>query len=895
MEHAFKIIVVVFALGISPMSGCKKATTSNNEKINFENTLEKPTDNLKKIHKETNKTSSVLLLPESAFSTLTAANWMTRSSMPKVLDKPMPASEVSYVLRKIGFEPSPSEVSQWIGQNRSTLITNLIAELDVNPVIDFPEWTKLEPRYWGQNDWPETKRSAFRSARRQEIAKLRQWWIKQMLASNSPLAERMVLFWENTFVAGFSGLDEKSHAQWMHHKTIRTHALGNYRELLHSMIKDPAILIYLDNNKNKRVSPNENLAREFFELFTLGEGNYSENDIKEAARTLAGWHVSEFGKISFLEKAWARDFTKKKIFGVQKNFDGEKLVELILRHPKASEFVVKKLWSEFISLEPIPKDTLLHWSDAFRKSNYEISELLTVILNSSYFWDDKYRGTSVKSPSELLVGMLRMSQNSNVPVSVLDARLADMGQTLFDPPDVSGWGYGDYWIDAAKLIEREQFQKLLFRTLSNQFMAENSMKNIVNSRMFDEKAPNKIRLKLAGEAYQGAPPYRVFIKHSDGEWVSKINYLNSARDTERLGQYKDESQWVWETISLEVPNEVSDVEEITIRFTADAAGNGGDRNLFIGAVEWQEIILPGSLGIQSPGCRSDSEGAKKHPDRLYCAGELTLHWKKIVNKFVQKQGKTRQKSEFGTNELVLLWLSSPSKGGWQSIDLMFDGLSFKDRDWDYFGFKVVLDTKNGNHFHLSFDEDRCKPSCFVRWPSGVWKDKLGLRHSVVSFNKFEDWALRQYSGLKKVDKELVKSIISTIPKIRKLVANTLTHREPDSKKIWLERMNEFERFAKMKRWKPNITDKLFERNFTNLDQTKITTDLQSMMSNTTLEDQKYNIASGKALSVDEWHEKLETYLTLASEPLESWMLTHYEGPRLTDLREVIMSPYVNIK
>ena len=112
-----------------------------------------------------------------------------------------------------------------------------------------------------------------------------------------------------------------------------------------------------------------------------------------------------------------------------------------------------------------------------------------------------------------------------VPVSVLDARLADMGQRLFDPPDVSGWGYGDYWIDAAKLIEREQFQKLLFRTLNKEFMAENSMKNIVNNRMLDKKVQKKIRLKLAGEAYQGAPPYRVSIKHSGGKWFSKINYL----------------------------------------------------------------------------------------------------------------------------------------------------------------------------------------------------------------------------------------------------------------------------------------------------------------------------------------------------------------------------------
>ena len=248
------------------------------------------------------------MLPKSEFATVTAVNWLAKTTMPQVTDKPMSSRDVSYILRKTGFEPSPLEVSQWVGEYRSTLIKNLIEGLNTEPVNKYPAWTKLEPRYWGQQDWPESKRSAFRSARRQEVSELRQWWITQMLASKSPLAERVVLFWENTFVAGFSGLDEKSHAQWMHHKTIRNYATGNYRELLHSMVKDPAVLIYLDNNRNEKESPNENLARELFELFTLGEGNYSESDIKEAAKALAGWHVSEFGKISFVKFLFVKFF-----------------------------------------------------------------------------------------------------------------------------------------------------------------------------------------------------------------------------------------------------------------------------------------------------------------------------------------------------------------------------------------------------------------------------------------------------------------------------------------------------------------------------------------------------------------------------------------------------------
>ena len=226
---------------------------------------------------------------------------------------------------------------------------------------------------------------------------------------------------------------------------------------------------------------------------------------------------------------------------------------------------------------------------------------------------------------------------------------------------------------------------------------------------------------------------------------------------------------------------------------------------------------------------------------------------------------------------------------------MFDGLTFKDRTWDYFGFKVVVDKKNREHFHIAFDEDRCKPSCFTRWPTGAWKDKLGLRHSIVSFNNFEDWARRQYSTLKTVDKELVKSIISTMPRIREMIDNTQIHREPDSEKIWLERMDKFLKFASNSRWKSKNSFNLVERRPGDIDETEMSSSMNSMMSGIKLSDEGYQLASGDAMLADEWHEKLETYLKLASEPLESWMLSYYEGERLTDLRQVIVSPYMNIK
>jgi hypothetical protein len=118
---------------------------------------------------------------------------------------------------------------------------------------------------------------------------------------------------------------------------------------------------------------------------------------------------------------------------------------------------------------------------------------------------------------------------------------------------------------------------------------------------------------------------------------------------------------------------------VGIKFTSDAAGNGGDRNLFVGAVEWQGQTIPGYLGVQSPGCKSDKAGKERHPDRLYCAGQLKLDWTELSDQITRGHSNVAMQSQFETNELVLLWLKSPNKGGWQSIDLMFDGLSWTQK------------------------------------------------------------------------------------------------------------------------------------------------------------------------------------------------------------------------
>ena len=832
------------------------------------------------------KPTSPLMQSRENVEPVSIEAWFANTSMPLMQDRPMAAEEVAYVLRKVGFDPAPPEVSPWIGKNRNELIQFLLGNLGTDPVLDAPEWTLSQPRYWGHRDWPETRRSAFRSSRRQEVGELRQWWIKQMLATPSPFGERLVLMWENTFVAGFSGMDNKSHAQWFHHQTIRERATGNYRDLVVSMVRDPGVLIYLDNNRNKKESPNENLARELFELYTLGESNYTEKDIKEAARALAGWHVSEFGEIQFQEKSWARDYGRKKIFGKSGRFDGEDLVDLILRHPASAEYVAERFWREFVSSEPMPELLKPAWADGFRSSGYEIKSLLEIMLRSEAFWEPTYRATSVKSPVEFLIGSLRFAQTDKMPPSVIDASLSAMGQTLFDPPDVSGWGYGEYWLDPSFLIERERVQELVRQTLSDSSMGMQTDKPSEKARV--------VRLKLAGEAYQGPPPYRIMVKHSGGSWISSEMLLHSARDTERLGRYGDESQWVWETVSVDLPPEIESVTSISVMFTRDRAGNGGDRNLFVGGVELDGTVVAGASGTQYPGCRNDRiAGFIRHPDRLYCQGSIEYDWFQATQPQQQSLAARFSDNSLVTKELVLLWLKPPSEGKWQGVDLMFDGLEYQGRRWDYFGFKFALDKRKG-WYQLSVDEDRCVPSCFEKWPAKAWKDKAGVRHVNIYFNNYESWARDQYAGLTENDRNLIKALLSTAPIVRELALKTEAHREPESKEIWDERIARFVEYSESRSWKVEPQIEIVQT------QPSSGTDAVSMMSMggmsmMSMTSEKIALANEVRATTEEWAQSLEMHLELAAEPLEAWALSGHEGGRILDPQSVIVSPYWNLK
>jgi uncharacterized protein (DUF1800 family) len=297
----------------------------------------------------------------------------------------------------------------------------------------------------------EEKKDYQRRLVRQGLA-LQSWWMQEMLTTPAPLTERMTLFWHGHFTSSFKGVRA---AQLLYRQNVllRENALGNYRELLHAVARDPAMLLYLNNQQNRKGEPNENFARELLELFTLGEGHYSERDIKEAARAFTGWKMLP-PEGRFVEVARQHDEGTKTFLGHTGNYDGDDIIDLILQQPRAAEFIVEKLWREFVSPQP-DRAAVQRLTAGFRK-NWEIAPLMKALLREPAFLSARNDALLVKSPVEFVVGTVRAL---DLPVSPLSAALAadQMGQSLFNPPNVKGWPGGDAWITSEWLLARRQF------------------------------------------------------------------------------------------------------------------------------------------------------------------------------------------------------------------------------------------------------------------------------------------------------------------------------------------------------------------------------------------------------------------------------------------------------
>jgi uncharacterized protein (DUF1800 family) len=286
------------------------------------------------------------------------------------------------------------------------------------------------------------------------VKKLNIDWLKVMGKADGQLREKMSLFWHGHFavrVRGFAQVES-------YINTVRKYALSNFGDLLMMVSKEPAMLRFLNNVQNRRNSPNENFAREVMELFTLGRGNYTENDIKEAARAFTGWGIGRDEKFEL--KANQHDYGEKTVFGKTGNWEGEDVIKMILEKKETALFITRKIYAFFVNRK-VDESRIADLAEKFYQSNYEIPELMKEIFSSSWFYEEENVGSQIKSPVELIVGLNRSFGISYDEAHPLLALQRVLGQTLFFPPNVAGWAGGRNWIDNSTLVTRLGLPTLL--------------------------------------------------------------------------------------------------------------------------------------------------------------------------------------------------------------------------------------------------------------------------------------------------------------------------------------------------------------------------------------------------------------------------------------------------
>lgn len=375
--------------------------------------------------------------------------------------KILSAADARFLLDRTGYAPDPHETAQYVGLTRAQAVDRLLATTRETPVTPLPAWfDEPIPTPQARRAWTPEERKTAQMTRNRRYQEARAWWVMEMLHTPSPLTERMTLFWHNHFV---SGQDKVPWPQTMlaQNLLLRRDALGNFGVMLHQVAKDPAMLQYLDGASNRKGHPNENFAREVMELFTLGEGHYTQKDVTEAARAYTGWGLD--GQAQFVWRPGAHDNGLKTVLGKTGNFDGDQVLDLLLARPQTANLVTAKLWREFISDAPDAGQAAA-MADVFRASGYDIRTVLRAMFLSRAFWAQENKGTLTRSPVDFVIGTVRAFDIACGSPRPLVAALNQLGQNLFEPPDVKGWRGGRSWINSSTLLVRERFVEAILRT-----------------------------------------------------------------------------------------------------------------------------------------------------------------------------------------------------------------------------------------------------------------------------------------------------------------------------------------------------------------------------------------------------------------------------------------------
>ncbi|PWK29038.1 uncharacterized protein DUF1800 [Arcicella aurantiaca] len=407
--------------------------------------------------------------------------------------------KVEHLFMRAGFGATPAQVKEFgkkspdkalkfLLSNSEKAIPLLVVENEDKEVIRKKALkTLLELKGASENEIKEKLKEA-----REKIAELNYLWINRMASGEGMLREKMTLFWHGHFACR----GRRPLTVQIQHNVIRENALGKFGDLLLAVSKDPDMLQFLNNQQNKKNSPNENFAREVMELFTLGRGNYTENDVKEAARAFTGWTSNLQGEFVFRPNQ--HDNGQKTFQGKTGNFNGEDILKIILQNPQTATFICTKIYRYFVN-ENADNQLVDKMAKRFHSTDYDIADLMEYVFKSDWFYNPENIGTRIKSPVELLVGLQR---NFGIDFQQRQAVLfiqKSLGQVLFYPPNVAGWSGGKNWIDSSTLMTRMKLPEIIFKDSEINFKLKDD--GDVNTENLSKKV-NRMQAAINWSAFQ---------------------------------------------------------------------------------------------------------------------------------------------------------------------------------------------------------------------------------------------------------------------------------------------------------------------------------------------------------------------------------------------------------
>ena len=372
-----------------------------------------------------------------------------------------------HLLWRAGFGPSASqllqldkispkalyykiEIAAKVKPEQFDVASNFIRDIYVDRVMDYMDGNGVKAKTALDT---ETKRK-IRQQSREDIKALNLKWMNTMVGSEAQLREKLALFWHGHFACK----DVNIYNDQLLLNVIRDNAAGSFGDLLKGVSKSASMLSFLNNQQNKKQKPNENFAREVMELFTLGRGNYTENDIKEAARAFTGWAYNLKGEFIFRKNQ--HDTGTKTVLGKTGNLTGDDVLNILLEQKQTALFITQKIYRFFVN-EKLDDGNVKYLADRFYQSNYNIQGLMKDIFTSNWFYDEKNISAIIKSPLDLIIGIQRMLPMQIETQELLLLFQRALGQVLFYPPNVAGWPGGKTWIDSSTLMLRLRIPQLL--------------------------------------------------------------------------------------------------------------------------------------------------------------------------------------------------------------------------------------------------------------------------------------------------------------------------------------------------------------------------------------------------------------------------------------------------